>query len=73
MTLEKLADSLSWLEGKMLVGLSGGADSMALCSVLLVLRDRGQVMLEAVHVNHGLRGQAADEDEAFVTDFCRKQ
>lgn len=73
MTLEKLTDSLSWMNGKMLVGLSGGADSMALCSVLLVLRSRGQVMLEAVHVNHGLRGQAADEDEAFVTDFCGKQ
>ncbi len=73
MTLEKLADSLTWMEGKMLVGLSGGADSMALCSILLILRERGLLTLNAVHVHHGLRGQAADEDEAFVTDFCRKQ
>ncbi len=73
MTLEKLADSMAWVRGKMLVGLSGGADSMALCRALMVLRSRGQVTLEAVHVNHHLRGLAADEDEAFVTAFCREQ
>lgn len=51
-------------------GLSGGADSMALTHFLLGLaRERG-LRLVAAHVNHGLRGAEADEDERFVTGWC---
>ena len=45
---------------------SGGADSMALLRVLLELRETFGYPLTACHVNHGLRGEAADRDEAFV-------
>lgn len=72
-TFDTLADSLPWLRGHLLAGVSGGADSMALCRLLMCLRDRGHVVFEAVHVNHGLRGEASDADEAFVADFCRAQ
>ena len=51
---------------KLLVGLSGGADSVAL---LLLLLDSG-AEVAAVHVNHGLRGEASDGDEAFVRELC---
>ena len=54
--------------GKLLVGLSGGADSVAL---LLLLLDSGADAV-AVHVNHGLRGEASDGDEAFVQELCAR-
>ena len=54
--------------GKLLIGLSGGADSVAL---LLLLLDSGADAV-AVHVNHGLRGDASDGDEAFVRDLCAR-
>ncbi len=71
MTLEKLADSLPELQGTLLAGVSGGADSMALCRCLLILRERGQLTFSVIHVNHALRGRASDEDEHFVREFCR--
>lgn len=52
--------------GRLLVGLSGGADSVAL---LLLLLDAG-ADVAAVHVNHGLRGAESDGDEAFVRELC---
>jgi len=62
------------LRGKLLIGLSGGADSMALTLLLLSARERAgeeALSLHAVHVNHGLRGEASDGDERFVAGFCR--
>lgn len=53
---------------RLLVGLSGGADSVAL--LLLLLENGAQV--SAVHVNHGLRGEASDGDEAFVRELCEQ-
>lgn len=55
-------------EGLYLVGLSGGADSVAL---LLAMRRLGY-RVEGVHCNFHLRGKEADRDEAFCRDLCRK-
>jgi tRNA(Ile)-lysidine synthase len=49
-----------------LVGLSGGGDSVALTSALLDIRDRMGLKIVVAHLNHRLRGDESDRDEAFV-------
>ncbi len=57
-----------------LAGFSGGADSTALVHALWrCVRERQIAGLCAAHFNHGLRGAAADADEAFCRDFCRER
>lgn len=58
---------------RVLIGLSGGADSMALAFLLHSMQKEWEITVEAVHVNHGLRGAEAQRDAAFVTDWCAKQ
>ena len=53
---------------QVLVGLSGGADSVALLRILLRLGYR----CIAVHCNFHLRGEESERDRQFVTDLCRK-
>ncbi len=55
---------------RIVVGVSGGADSVCLFHVLLKLAERLRLQLYVVHVNHGIRGEEADEDEAFVKALC---
>lgn len=52
-----------------LVGVSGGADSMALLHLLLHWPADG-LQVSAVHIHHGLREDTADRDEAFVREYC---
>ena len=54
---------------KVLVALSGGADSVALLNVLCNL----QYPCVAVHCNFKLRGEESERDERFVRDLCRKK
>ena len=55
-------------DSRLLVALSGGADSVALLRILLALGYR----LEAAHCNFRLRGAESERDEQFVTDLCRQ-
>jgi tRNA(Ile)-lysidine synthase len=50
-----------------LVGVSGGPDSMALLYILMDLRDEYGITLRVAHLNHGFRREAADE-----ADFVRR-
>ena len=52
------------------VGVSGGADSVALLVFLCSLRKKMNLTLTAVHVNHGIRGDEAQRDEDYVFQLC---
>lgn len=52
------------------VGLSGGADSVALLRALHERRNELGLVLHAAHLHHGLRGAEADEDLAFCRDLA---
>jgi len=58
---------------RVIVGFSGGADSVCLLSVLLGLEALLGCEIRAMHVNHGLRGAEARRDEAFCETFCRER
>lgn len=55
---------------RVLLGMSGGADSVLLARYLITLARRQEISLVAVHVNHQLRGAEADRDQEFVRVFC---
>lgn len=57
---------------KIVVGLSGGPDSVALLHAMLELRERLHVIVAAAHLNHGLRGAESDRDENFVRELCAR-
>ena len=53
---------------KILVGLSGGADSV---SLLICLKELGY-NVSAMHINHNLRGEESNRDERFCVKLCEK-
>jgi tRNA(Ile)-lysidine synthase len=59
---------------RVLLAVSGGADSTALLYTMQALKSEGIIGAEPVcaHINHRLRGSAADEDEEFVVDQAAK-
>ncbi|RHS81367.1 tRNA lysidine(34) synthetase TilS [Firmicutes bacterium AM43-11BH] len=57
---------------RVIAGVSGGADSVCLFLMLLELREKIGFDLIAVHVHHGLRGEAADQDQQFVEALCEQ-
>lgn len=68
--VEKFIDQKSLFErcDKVLVALSGGADSVALLRVL----DALGYQCECAHCNFHLRGEESNRDEAFVQQLCQK-
>jgi len=58
---------------RIVLGVSGGADSVCLFSVLLELQSRYELELFVVHVHHGIRGEEADLDEQFVKALVTKK
>ena len=52
------------------IGLSGGPDSVCLFFVLLALKSEYNLTLRAVHINHMIRGKDADEDQEYVRRLC---
>lgn len=52
------------------VGISGGPDSVCLFDVLSNLAEELDLTLYPVHINHGFRPGAAEEDQAYAEKFC---
>ena len=62
------------LHKRLVVGVSGGADSLALLFALLELRDESdRGALHVAHVEHGLRSAEGRADASFVEDMARTQ
>lgn len=58
-------------DGGVLVALSGGADSV--CLLDLFLKSGFKHKIAAAHLNHNLRGEESDRDEAFCRAFCESR
>ncbi len=57
---------------KILVALSGGADSVCLLHILKTLEPEFDFEIYAAHVNHMLRNKESNRDEVFVLNLCKK-
>lgn len=55
-----------------LAAVSGGADSIALLTGLVALRDALGVRVVAAHLDHGVRGAASASDRVFVEEVARR-
>ncbi|MCL2063605.1 MAG: tRNA lysidine(34) synthetase TilS [Candidatus Cloacimonetes bacterium] len=59
-------------KARILIGLSGGADSMALTLLFMEIQAKYALFLAVAHVNYNLRGEESKQDEIFVKEFCFK-
>ena len=56
---------------KIVIGVSGGPDSMCLLNCLFCLREQLEIELVVAHVNHMMREEATEETK-YVQGFCEK-
>lgn len=56
-----------------IVGISGGADSVCLLDMLWRISKTKEINIVAVHIHHGIRGEEADRDERFAEKICRER
>ncbi|TDQ34213.1 tRNA lysidine(34) synthetase TilS [Aureibacillus halotolerans] len=54
----------------LIIGVSGGSDSMALLHMLTQLKDPMNLTIVAAHMNYSLRGEDSEKDSAFVKHIC---
>lgn len=64
--------SLLKKDAVVVVGVSGGSDSISLLHYLWSIKDKWSLTLVAAHVDHMFRGKESYEDLLFVKDFCEK-
>ena len=69
-TIKKF-DMLSF-DDKILVGVSGGPDSVTLLKILLSFQQRYNLSIYIAHLNHMLRGKESDEDANFVKNLAQE-
>ncbi|MFZ5966656.1 MAG: tRNA lysidine(34) synthetase TilS [Bacillota bacterium] len=71
--IKTLEDFKMVSEGEgIVIGVSGGPDSITLLHLFHRVQERYRLRLYAVHLNHQFRGTDADEDAAYVKSFCDK-
>jgi tRNA(Ile)-lysidine synthase len=54
-----------------IVGVSGGPDSLALLSYFLKIREKWDLTLVAAHIDHMFRGLESEQDSLFVENYCK--
>jgi tRNA(Ile)-lysidine synthase len=59
-----------WQDVTVVAAVSGGADSMAMLRALVAVHPNPSTRLMVAHINHRLRGDESDADEAFVRNVC---
>ncbi len=57
---------------KILIALSGGADSVFALLFFLKFAKKFKISISALHINHQLRGEEAEKDEKFCVELCEK-
>lgn len=65
-------DSLLCQGDRIAIGVSGGADSVALLAFLCSIREEYDLTLTVCHLNHCLRGAESDRDEQFVRELAER-
>ena len=63
-----------WCDTHVVLGVSGGADSVALLRAMAALKEShgGRGKLYVAHLNHGFRGSAADADQGWLRSLCER-
>ena len=56
----------------LLIGLSGGADSVFALHFFNKFSKKYNIEIAAIHVNHNLRGKESENDEIFCRKFCKE-
>lgn len=57
---------------KVVIGVSGGPDSMSLLNCLYSLKDKLKIEIYVAHINHMIRVEA-DEETEYVKEFCNRK
>lgn len=68
--LHRLVEGLGALSGRVLVAVSGGADSVALLRGMVELREELRLSLVVAHLDHQLRGEASCQDARWIERLC---
>ena len=58
---------------RVVVGVSGGPDSMALLYLLDHIKKDYNLTLKVAHLNHGFRGKEAQREAQFVEEMAQKE
>jgi len=60
------------INSKLIVGISGGPDSMALLNLLLDLKKEQNIEIICAHINHNSGREGQIKDQEFVKEYCKK-
>lgn len=57
---------------RVLIGVSGGADSIALLEFFVSVKEKYDLDICVAHIEHGIRGEDSVSDAEFVENYCKK-
>ena len=57
---------------RVLIGVSGGADSIALLEFFVSVKEKYDLDICVAHIEHGIRGEDSVNDAEFVENYCKK-